>query len=121
MLRNTISILLLIAFTVQSFSKVFLVINYHANKAAFVKSCVNKAVPKMNCNGQCVLMKKIEAQETKEQKNTELKLENKNDVYFVSNFLHYPHSLRQFLTYPAAQSIVITADFCSYVFRPPLS
>lgn len=122
MLRNAVAILLLIAFTVQSFSKVFLVINYYANNAAYLKRCVNKATPAMNCNGQCVLMKKIEAQQTKEQKNPELKLENKHEVFFITrNSFLYPALAMPQLNYPVARSTGRTADFSSSIFRPPLS
>ena len=122
MLRNTIAILLIIAFTVQSFSKVFLVANYYANKAAFVKSCVNRATPKMNCKGHCLLMKKIEAQQHKEEKNPELKLENKNEVYIVSKHSFYYSDFKNHLVvYAPVRSIGYPLDFSSPIFRPPLS
>lgn len=122
MLRNSVAILLLVAFTVQSFSKVLLVINYYANNEAYLKSCVNKALPAMNCNGQCVLMKKIEAQQTKEQKNPELKLENKNEVFFISkSTFYYPDLVNHLQEYPLARSSGHPTDFSSTIFRPPLS
>src|ERR1700754_2917517 len=106
MLRNAVAILLFAAFTIQSFSKVFLVLNFYANNAAYARQCVNKFVPKMNCNGQCLLMKKIQAEENKEQKNPELKLENKNEVYFVTKYSSFfSRIFPTFMSYPVEESI----------------
>lgn len=122
MLRAATAILLLAAFTLQSFSKLFLVLNYYANNAAYAKQCVNKAVPLMNCNGQCLLMKKIQAEQTKEQKNPELKLENKNEVYALMKNAFASHVISAVIdAYPLIGSIGHPADFSSAVFRPPLA
>lgn len=122
MLRSAVAILLLAAFTIQSFSKVFLVLNYYANNAAYAKQCVNKFVPKMNCNGQCLLMKKIQAEQNKEQKNPELKLENKNEVFFATKYSSFISQLiPTSISYAIEKSIGSPSDFSSFIFRPPLS
>lgn len=88
MLRSAVTIFLLLSFMVQSFDKIFVIMDYHMNKSEFIAACVNKARPKLNCNGQCLLMKKIQEKEDAQHKNPDLKLENKNEVYIVSaNYL----------------------------------
>ena len=122
MLRNAIAILLLFAFTVQSFNTVFLVVNYYANNAAFARNCVNKALPQMNCNGQCVLMKKIQAEQKKEQKNPELKLENKNEVFYLSKTgFNYLQLVSYRLNFPPINTIGVSVDRSSTIFRPPIA
>ncbi|MFT3676478.1 MAG: hypothetical protein QM781_11305 [Chitinophagaceae bacterium] len=59
--------ILLIAFMGQSFNQGWYYIGYLIQKKEYVKRCANKARPMMHCNGKCQLMKKIQAQEKKEQ------------------------------------------------------
>ncbi|MEI7734445.1 MAG: hypothetical protein WCI49_03215 [Ferruginibacter sp.] len=73
MLKSLIAIPLIIAFAAQTFSAAFIQLGYAVNPAAFAKYCVNKAKPKLHCNGKCQLMKKIKEEEKKEQENLELK------------------------------------------------
>ncbi|MBL7699433.1 MAG: hypothetical protein JNK79_14810 [Chitinophagaceae bacterium] len=122
MLRNLVAILLLIAFTVQSFNTVFLVVTYYANNAAFAKNCINKALPQLNCHGQCVLMKKIQAEQRKEQKNPELKLENKSEVYILSrNGFECLTLSSNFIIYPQLKNTGSSIDHSSMIFRPPIA
>jgi hypothetical protein len=69
--RQITTILLLTAFVAQTFSSGFVLLDYYTNPVAFAQHCINKALPKMHCNGKCQLMKKIEAEEKKEQENTQ--------------------------------------------------
>lgn len=76
----------------------------------------------MNCNGQCVLMKKFLAAQKKEQKNPELKFENKNEVYYLSksgfNYLRLTDSR---LDFPRLKTIGFSIDRSSAIFRPPIA
>jgi hypothetical protein len=72
-LRSLTIIPLLIAFSAQTFSGAFIQLGYAVNPEAFAKYCVNKAKPKLHCNGKCQMMKKIREEEKKEQENLELK------------------------------------------------
>ena len=63
--------LLLLAFVAQTFTAPFVMLDYFVNTAAYAKNCVNKAKPKMHCNGQCQMMKKIQEQEKKDQQDSE--------------------------------------------------
>lgn len=51
----------------QSFNQGWYYVGYLIQKKEYIKRCANKARPAMHCNGKCQLMKKIEAQEKKEQ------------------------------------------------------
>lgn len=86
MLRNIAVIPLLIAFAAQSFSGTFIQLGYAINPAAFAKYCVNKAKPKLHCNGKCQMMKKMQEEEKKEQENTENKLDYKVTILSSKSF-----------------------------------
>jgi hypothetical protein len=72
-IKSLIAIPLIIAFAAQTFSGAFIQLGYAVNPEAFAKYCVNKAKPKLHCNGKCQMMKKIKEEEKKEQENLELK------------------------------------------------
>jgi hypothetical protein len=80
------AIFLIIAFTVQTFSSGFVVLNYYTNTAAFAKNCENKARPKLHCNGKCQMMKKLKQEEKQDQQNPERKSENKVEVLSSKSF-----------------------------------
>lgn len=105
MLRYCATILLFVAFTAQTFQRTFMVMDYYANTGAFAKNCENKFRPKMHCNGQCVLMKKLKEQESRDQQNPERKQENKNEVISSRSFfatLSLSGFKTIFTTYPNA-------------------
>jgi hypothetical protein len=52
----------------QAFSTLFVIMGFNLNRAYIAKNlCENRFRPKMNCNGKCVLMKKLKQQEQEEQ------------------------------------------------------
>jgi len=61
----------------QAFSHWFVVMNFKLNQDYIAKNlCENQLRPKLNCKGNCVLMKKLKQQEKEEQNNpVALKLE----------------------------------------------
>ena len=49
---------------VQTFSKWLVVMDYNLNKDFIAQNlCVNKAKPKLHCNGKCQMMKKLAEEE----------------------------------------------------------
>ena len=120
MLKNIAVIPLLIAFAAQSFSGAFIRLGYAINPAAFAKYCVNKAKPKLRCNGKCQLMKKIKEEEKKEQENTERKLDYKVTIlssksFFATiNLVVTPYKI----TYPRT-ACSATVHRSLAVFHPP--
>src|SRR3954454_17595512 len=86
MLRIATTILLLAAFGAQTFQSSLLVLSYYLDKEAYSKDCENRFRPQMHCNGQCLLMKKLRDQETKEQQLPERKQETKNEAFSSTHF-----------------------------------
>ncbi len=84
--KQIIAFFFLIAFLAQTMSKQFVAADYYLNTSKYAKNCVNKAQPKMNCNGKCQAMKRIQEAEKKEQQNQERKVENKYTVLSSKSF-----------------------------------
>ncbi len=61
-------------------------LNYYVNTASFAKNCINKARPKMQCNGKCQVMKKLQEEEKNDQQMPGRKFANKADL-FSSKYL----------------------------------
>jgi len=59
MFKKITATILLLAFVSQTFAGPFIMLDYFVNTAAYAKNCINKARPKMHCNGKCQAMKKI--------------------------------------------------------------
>src|SRR4051794_33453797 len=58
-----VPILLLVLLT-QTFSKWVVVVEYRLNKNFIAQNlCINKARPKLHCNGKCQMMKRLTAEE----------------------------------------------------------
>lgn len=86
MIRYTTAILLIFAFAIQTFKGGFVIFDYYSNTAAFAKNCINKAKPKLHCNGKCQMMKKMQEEEKKDQQVPERKFENKIEVLSSRSF-----------------------------------
>jgi len=85
LLKKISSLILLLAFSFQCFNKAFIVVDYYSNTAQYAKECINKSRPKLHCNGRCAMMKKLKADEKKDQENPERKSDNKNTLTFYNN------------------------------------
>lgn len=86
MFKQATAILLLVAFVAQTFSNGFVMLGYYTNPAAFAKNCVNKAKPKLHCNGKCQVMKKLQEEEKKDQQMPERKFEKKMEILASHSF-----------------------------------
>lgn len=86
MLRYISSIILLIAFAIQSFQMGGIVVGYYLNTDVYAKKCENKAKPILNCNGKCQMAKKILEEQKKDEQAPERKLENKNQTIWYNSF-----------------------------------
>lgn len=81
------SVILLLAFVGQTFSQGVYYLNYIIDKAEYLAKCENKNRPKLQCNGKCLLMKRIQEQEKKEQEQApQMKLANKAEVISSKSF-----------------------------------
>ena len=86
MFRKLIATVLLLTFVAQTFSAPFIRLDYFFNQGDYAKNCVNKARPKMHCNGKCMVMKKIAEEEKKEQQQEERKAGSKTEVLSSRSF-----------------------------------
>lgn len=78
MFRKIITLIILLAFAVHTFSKVMIVFGFYANQKVIAATlCENKDKPILKCEGTCQLAKKLKAQEKKENQNPDSKGENK--------------------------------------------
>jgi hypothetical protein len=74
---------MIIIIALSVFAQGIVVINYYINKAYIAqKLCENRTRPMLNCDGKCVLAKKLAAQE-KEQKDNGIFLTEKFEVISV--------------------------------------
>jgi hypothetical protein len=120
MFKKITATILLLAFVSQTFAGPFIMLDYFMNKAAYAKNCINKARPKMHCNGKCQAMKKIQEEEKKEQQNAERKAEGKVQVLSAKSFFCSVKTLSGEIenNYPR-QNIKRTCDIALAVFHPP--
>ena len=106
---------------VQSFNKLFIVVDYQLNKDFIAKNlCENRNKPMMHCNGKCHMMKQLKQDEKKDQENPERKTENKFeiicsftpqssfDIYYTPTIFEYPVFKES-----------ITIGFHTATFHPP--
>lgn len=120
MFKQFITAILLLTFSAQALCGPFIMLDYFVNTDAYLKKCVNKAKPKMHCNGKCQMMKKMQEQEKKDQQNTERKSGNKVQVLYSRSFF-------SILTVPVIVAIPSFSNTISgnpvdrtlTVFRPP--
>lgn len=121
MFRQITAILLLAVFATQVSTHTVMMLDYYVNTSAYLKNCENIAKPILKCKGKCQLMKKIQAEEKKEQQNPERKAENKNEVsssrsFFTSSLLPnvsiYQSTLHHF-------NASVLKGVHSKVFHPP--
>ncbi len=75
-----ISLFLILSFFTHQLGKAIILTDYYTNTSKYAKNCINKSKPKMNCNGKCQMMKKIQEEEKKEKQDAEKKDENKKDT-----------------------------------------
>jgi len=104
----------------QTFSKGMLLISYYANTKAYAEHCINKARPRLHCNGKCQLAKKIQQEESKEQKNLlktapEIVLINENAFASVPCLYSASATDRQYLLLTIGNTI----DASESLFHPP--
>lgn len=86
MFKKITATILLLAFVSQTFAGPFIMLDYFINTAAYAKNCINKAKPKMHCNGKCQAMKKIQEEEKKEQQSAERKADAKVQILSSKSF-----------------------------------
>jgi hypothetical protein len=121
--RRIIALIFFVAFLAQTFSMTFVIADYFANTSKYAKNCVNKAKPKLHCNGKCQMMKKLQQEEKKDQESPERKSESKIEIIlFAKSF--YANTISPFKIRTKSQKILPSSDGKSTdrsfdIFHPP--
>lgn len=120
MFKQLTAIFFLLTITAQTFSGPMLLAGYYINTTPYLKNCINKSSPKIQCNGKCQLMKKLRRGEKKDPQNTERRSAQKKLPLYT--FTHFPmlflspHNMGEM--HPTANTPIITRNR-SAVFQPP--
>lgn len=119
MFKQITAAILLLAILVQTFNKAVIVTSYYANTGAYAKDCINKAKPKLHCNGKCQMMKKLKQEENKEEGNGLLKASQDEIIsskcFFASINTTTTNSNFIFPLFTSSSPIDRASDF----FHPP--
>jgi hypothetical protein len=106
---------------VQHAGKLLLIADYYTNKAAYLANCENKFRPQLHCNGQCILMKKMQKAEKKDAQSPAKKLEWKLEVLSRKSFYKSPEQAPALalVSYGLPQNSGTPIDIRYIVFHPP--
>ncbi len=125
LMRVFLGITLLTIITLHLFSPILVYSLYYANQKAITeKYCINKAKPKLHCNGKCYLNKKInqlnQADNSRGNQKEENNITIKLDPYTVqiTNFKHIS-TITQLTNFGVYQNPIFIYSFSKGVFRPP--
>lgn len=116
-------ILILLMLT-QTFSKWVVVAEYQLNKKFIAQNlCINKARPKLHCNGKCQMMKKLAEEEKENSSSTTTKQvkTNTEQVVILCEVLlpSAGHMEADNVRHKSNYTIPITNAPISSVFHPP--
>jgi hypothetical protein len=114
--------LLMLLMLAQSFGKCFVVIEYNLNKDFIAKNlCVNKAKPKMHCNGKCQMMKKMAEEENQNSTNNNSSKIKLQEVVFSNemNIPSLPAVSYITLSYNQERPALKHISPASSIFHPP--
>jgi hypothetical protein len=120
-LKYTLVILLLAALMAQTFSRSIAMADYMVNLEAYKKACINKAKPKLQCNGKCQMLKKVKKQEGDSEASAPvLKLNHLEVVlssksFFPSISVVSTNNSSSYCTYTDDYS----SDYLGAIFHPP--
>lgn len=114
--------LLMLLILAQSFGKCFVVVEYNLNKDFIAKKlCVNKAKPKLHCNGKCQMMKKLAEEENRNATNNNSSKLKLQELAFSDkmNTPTPPAVPYITLSYNQDKPILKHASPASSIFHPP--
>jgi len=117
-------ILLLLCVILMSFSKIFIVLSFYANRTEIASTyCINKGKPSLQCDGKCFLMRMLK-KETQREKDVH-EYFSKTPVFFCHHY--FPTILPKIFTPKSERSVgkarstlFIKFDFFHEILRPPI-
>lgn len=112
----------LASFVAHTIGNGFFIADYYLHPEKYAKNCINKSRPKLQCNGKCQLMKKIEEEEKKEKANNEKEISVRTTItltdknYFV---IIEDNKVADKPIQRVYKNTIALNSFTSSVFRPP--
>lgn len=113
---------LLIALTLQSFYCNFMDLEYRLRFSEYLAKCINKSQPALLCDGQCVLMKKLEEKAQHESEKNLVAYDysslyvHKEYAAFDTNLLDIPVLEHHFTPY----LVDYVFEYNALLYRPPI-
>lgn len=120
MIKKIAAFFVLVCFMAQTFSQAAIVGSYYVNTAEYEKKCINKAKPKLHCNGKCQMMKQLKQEEKKDAQNPERSNTVKIDVLSSkSHFASLVIAEKRILICFSDHYIFFPAGTKRTIFHPP--
>ncbi|MGP8214872.1 MAG: hypothetical protein ACLQQ4_04850 [Bacteroidia bacterium] len=119
-MKRILSIIVLLAFIIVNYSKVFIVVHYELNKKQLTEQfCINKDKPQMHCCAKCLLKKKLAEDDAK--KNSPALPDVKNDIQLFGSPLSVQinNSVNEGINMQSSYSQILLPGVQSSVFHPP--
>lgn len=123
MIKRIIATFLLLTWLCQVGDRYVVMLEFYLNQSYIAKNlCENRARPQLNCNGNCVLSKKLAEEQKKQQEIPQKKTENKAEIIYLSfktdNSLSNAFTLLD-KTFIFPISIGNPIDQSAAIFHPP--
>lgn len=125
LMRSFLGITLLTIISLHLFSPILVYSLYYANRKAITeKYCINKAKPKLHCNGKCYLSKKLnqlnQTDNSRGNQKEEVNITIKLDPFTVQiiNFKQVSPVAKN-INFGVYQNPIFIFSFTKGVFRPP--
>ncbi|MDR3712264.1 MAG: hypothetical protein P4L51_05570 [Puia sp.] len=111
MLRKCTVFVLLLTFTVMTFSRTVIFVDFYAHQEYIVKNlCENRNKPGLNCCGKCQLRKRLARQDSQDKNNPERRVENRSEILLSDHFFRNSE--------PPFSSVTTTPYFIPFVEKP---
>jgi hypothetical protein len=121
--RKTVSILLILAVSIQVSNQLLVACWFTINRMELVERfCVNKQTPKSGCNGSCYLSKKLKEAEDTPQSGSSTPVKHKTtseEIWFCNETPLKLSVLNEMATLPVHNSFQYSFLFPDKVFQPP--
>jgi len=123
-LKKSLSILILLSILLQSFSKVWIAFSFKINQDYIARElCINRDNPDLQCNGNCVLMQRLKADEEKDKKELPSHLKKLQEIWYCLELPKW--AIEPSENWPKATNTTFfyqnpfTAAFAVDIFQPP--
>jgi hypothetical protein len=122
-MKQAIVILLILLVFLQSSGKMLIYLSFKINQDYIAKNlCENRANPKMHCNGNCQLIKKLKQADKEQQKQLPPSIKENREVLYCHNLpnlssgnIYFVIKKQSFLKYKFNYSFSFQND----IFHPP--